>query len=164
MLDAHPLRAAATALVAEHAAQLRAARDEASLRVLQTQRGWAELSQQEAVQSADAIEDCVAAHREIRSNEVQRLAAARAGAAGFAAEAAQRWRETSRSLAREQEAWGDPASGSLTTRTERRELLECEDSWRRRPILVENRLLDDHASASLIQQQSGGSAALPLAA
>ncbi|EOD31745.1 hypothetical protein EMIHUDRAFT_231361 [Emiliania huxleyi CCMP1516] len=59
----------------------------------------------------------------------------------------------------EQGAWEAPQEQGAAARAEERcELLECEDYWRRRVLQLPNSQLTDHAQASLVQQQSGGSA------
>ena len=90
----------------------------------------------------------------LRHSELKRAASADAREVAAATAAAQRWAEAQQSLQREQAAWegeGGKASGQLW------EHLECEDIWRRRPLLTPNPNGTDHSKASLVQQQSGGS-------
>ena len=94
------------------------------------------------------------------------MAAADAKEAAAAAQSARRWRETLRSLQREQAAWeaagrraaGDDAGGAAADgadgSVERFEHLEAEDIWRRRPLLVPNPAASDHREASEGQERS----------
>lgn len=159
LLDAPLLREAAAALEADNAAQTAAAVSDAAQRVWLAQAAWASVAEEEAVQCSEAAEEAAGAYTALRAEEARRVGATRSRAAALAAHAAQRWKETHRSLQQEQGAWEAPQEQGAAARAEERcELLECEDYWRRRVLQLPNSQLTDHAQASLVQQQSGGSA------
>ncbi|KAL1521639.1 hypothetical protein AB1Y20_021296 [Prymnesium parvum] len=121
-------------------------------------RSWTDAVANEERQAASAASESTRPFAKLRHAEINRATSADAREAAAATTASQRWAEAQRSLQREQVAWEAPGEN---TSTQLWEHLECEDIWRRRPLLTPNPNGTDHSKASMVQQQSGGSASLP---
>ena len=158
LLDTPPLRVALHGVRAQHAAHALAA-------AAQVQQ-WASRASRASREAADdasrrvllAAQSAATAFRKLQLNELQRVSAADAREAASAEQAAERWRETQRTLQREQRAWEGPpppGSGGAAVRWEH---YGSEDAWRRMPLMLPNPALSDHREASSQQAKSGGSA------
>ena len=176
LLETPPLAAALGALRTAAAGRAAAAAELSAGWDAAARRATAAAQEEEGRNVTEAARQAAAAFRQLRYAELRRMAAADAKEAAAAAQSARRWRETLRSLQREQAAWeaagrraaGDDAGGAATDggdgSVERFEHLEAEDIWRRRPLLVPNPAASDHREASEGQERSGGSKKQPSAA
>lgn len=118
---------------------------------------WTAAIAEEGQQASLGGSECAPILTQLRQAEIRRAVSADAREAGGAAAASQRWGEAQRTLQREQAAWEAPGQKASSQMWEH---LECEDHWRRRPLLTPNPNGSAHEEASLVQEQSGGSALL----